>query len=153
MKVFKYIGLLTVLAVVAGGAWLGWQIYRGQELDETSRAFVEQGLPKLAQERWYGPHMRPLAHSKFMDAVSMEEWHNLSTYYYKHLGDLKEFGDCDGQAMLNYNNGERLLSADYTCDATFQKGTAMIEVKLLPETNDTDWKIIHLNVKSEAFMR
>ena len=151
MKAFKYIGILFVVALVVGGAWFGWQMKQGAELDKTSREFVENGLPKLVEERWYGPYMRPLAHSRFMEAVSMEDWQRLSELYYSKLGPLKQFGSCDGQAKIMFNNGEKIVTADYACSAEFENESAQIQVTLMPEKND--WKIIKINVLSDAFLQ
>jgi hypothetical protein len=154
MAIFKYIGIFFVLAILLAGGWFGWQMYHGLKMDESSREFVNRQLPKLAKERWYGPVMRPLAHDAFMEAVSMKQWHDLSNYYYNHLGDLTQFGECDGQAMINYHNGEKITLAKYACEASFDKGQALIEVTLRPasETNEA-WKILSINVKSPAFMK
>ncbi|MCI5050332.1 MAG: hypothetical protein MRY32_08415 [Rickettsiales bacterium] len=148
----KIVGILFLLALAGGGIWFGFQIKQGVKLDKTSRTFVETQLPKLAKNRWYGPHMRPIAHTKFMEAVSMEDWQKLSEKYYRALGPMQEFGECQGQAKIHYGDGGKLITADYACDAFFEKAAAKIEVQLTPEGADTNWKIIKINIVSNAFL-
>lgn len=149
-KILMIVGALFLIGLIGGGGWLYLMIQEGQELDESSRRYVERNIPKLAKERWYGPHMHPLAHSAFMEAVSMEDWQRISILYWQKLGMLQNFPGCQGQANIMYNEDGKSVTAKYVCPAKFEKAEAVIEVTLQQENEQ--WKIIHLNVKSPAFL-
>ncbi len=146
----KKVLLVILVLVLAGAGWFGWQIKNGIELDKTSRAFVETEIPALAEAKWYGGKLQPLVSEAFKQAVTVEDWQKVSTIYWQGLGALESYGPCDGQAMINFHNGQKLVTSEYVCEAQFEKGEAVVTTGLIHE-NDA-WKILKINVNSPAFL-
>ncbi len=149
-NVLMIVGAVFLIGLIGGGVWIASMISKGAELDASSRAFVEEKIPELARNKWYGPYMRPLAHSAFMEAVSMEDWQRISTLYWQKLGMLNDYGPCEGQATMNYTPEGEEISAEYVCDARFEKANATIELRLFIENND--WKLVNISVNSPVFL-
>lgn len=147
-RVFAALGVIFLLLIIAGGVWLYFTAQKGMKLDESSRSYVQSNMEKLAEANFYGKVFQPMASLALMEAVSQEEWHNLSVRYFQTLGELEEFGVCEGQAHIQIGDDPE-VTANYKCPARFAKGDAMIDVTLIQE--DEVWKVMRIYVNSPLF--
>ncbi len=150
-KILMTVGILAIVLVVGGGIFFWMLAKEGVEADETSRAYVETNLKKLAEANWYGKVFAPMAHPLLQEAVTQKQWHDLSVSYYHTLGPLVQFGTCEGQASINFGDDGKEVSAAYECGAQFQNGDAVIRVNLLKDGEA--WKIVRLFVNSDLFVK
>lgn len=151
-KFLMFLGIVLLVVLIGGGGWVWMTIQEGVKLDETSRLYVQTNIPKLAEGRWYGPIMRPMAHPALMQAVTQEQWHDMSVRYYRTLGAFKNMDTCQGQATINYTQAGKEVSAEYVCPAQFANAPALVKVTLLKDTQNA-WKIVKLYVESDAFLK
>ena len=88
-----------------------------------------------------------------MKAASDDRLTSLTTWFSKNLGPLKSHDDLKGESKIFFSlNKMRVsISAQYTCEAVFEKDKAIL-VLALSRPGDT-WQMVKFDIQSDALIR
>jgi hypothetical protein len=148
----KYVrigAIVFALLVMAGGV-VGYLVYTGSALDRSSKAYVDEAIPAITKG-WSPDELLKRESPAFLKATSDAQLMKLFEGS-RRLGVLKSYEGSKGEAKINYMpNSGKMISADYTAQATFANGKAQIKVLLIQVNGQ--WKIQGFSVTSPLFLK
>lgn len=149
-KFFYGLGVITAVAIVAGGIGLFMLARSGAALDTASKAYVEDTVVTVASnwnadELWKraSPHLRTIA--------TRNDIRGLFDTARQALGPLLEYRGSQGQALISTMNSQTALSAKYVARAHFQNGDADLQLVLVKQGDE--WMIEGFHINSSALMQ
>lgn len=147
-KVFAVLGVIFVVLLVVGGGVFAYFDYTGNQLDASSKHYVDVNLPKIVST-WSEPALWTRASPELRHAMPQSRWRALFRQF-KGLGPLVHYDGCKGQSdtSLTSQHGKVVL-ANYTAHARFQNAPAAIRVRLI--RHHGTWQILGLYVDSPYF--
>lgn len=99
-------------------------------MNKESKLYVDTTVQAIASF-WNPNEVFSRASPKMMQANSKEKIEFASTELMKILGTMKEYKGSKGEVRTSFLSNEGLsIKAEYTAQATFEKGTATFDVKL-----------------------
>jgi transposase len=149
-KFFYGLGVITAVAIVAGGIGLFLLARNGAALDTASKAYVENTVVTVASnwnadELWKraSPHLRTIA--------TRNDMRGLFDTARQALGPLLEYRGSQGQALISTMNSQTTISAKYVARAHFQNGDADLQFVLVKQGDE--WMIEGFHINSSALMQ
>lgn len=134
----------SCFAVVASG------IRHGLQLDSSSKAYVEDVMPKLLGF-WDYEALASQSSPEMLAAASPEQLKRLFDAGSHALGPLKQLGAIKGDSAVMVTNSKAKTTARYRVEAQFARGSAMIDVALIQ--HDGRWQVLGFHVNSDAFLK
>lgn len=119
--------------------------------NKSSQQYVEREISTLAKNKWDSELLEPLAHPEMLQNITMAQWQKFANYYWQKLGDLQALGHCEGKSKTLHLSGEKLITAHYNCQASFDNGEA--EIKTSIKLDDGEWKFLRIKVNSPVLMQ
>ena len=138
--------LAIILLVVIG---IGFVAVRGNVLDKESKAYADAAIPAVVTT-WSQKELLDRASPELKQAVTTDQLDRLFRWV-SGLGQLQKCEPAQGQALMSATTQTgKMISAQYTAKATFQKGEAEIKVVLIKHGNE--WQILNFHVDSPALV-
>jgi hypothetical protein len=138
--------LAIILLVVIG---IGFVAVRGNALDKESKAYADAAIPAVVTT-WSQKELLDRASPELKQAVTTDQLDRLFRWV-SGLGQLQKCEPAQGQALMSATTQTgKMISAQYTAKATFQKGEAEIKVVLIKHGNE--WQILNFHVDSPALV-
>lgn len=148
-KLLITLGIIFLAIIILAAIGISIAAVKGAALDKESKAYVDQAVPAIVSG-WNEQELLERASPEFTQTVSKKELDKLYTFFRK-LGHLRKYEGSKGQTFISYTtqNGKR-TSAEYTANALFDGGSAVIKVALIKHGNQ--WEIAGFHVDSDAFL-
>ena len=138
--------LALIILVVIGIAVVA---VKGSALDKESKAYADSAIPAVVTT-WSEKEMLDRASPEFKKAVTIDQMDQLFRAF-AILGRLKSCEPAQGHALMSATtqNG-KVISAQYTAKAAFEKGDATVKLGLIKHGDQ--WQIAGFHVDSPAFV-
>ncbi len=145
-------GVIFLLLLAIVGSVVGYFVYNGPRLDESSKAYVDTNVPIIVSS-WSKEELLKRSSPQLLAVVNKSPeqidqlFKKLST-----LGAMQHYEGSKGQAYLffNYPQGKS-VTAKYVADAKFEHGEANIQIQLVQTSGE--WQIINFHVNSPIFLQ
>jgi predicted PurR-regulated permease PerM len=149
-KILIALGALFLVLIVVGGSLISYFIYQGTKLDTSSKAYVDENVPKIVSG-WSTQNLIDRASPELLRAVTPIQaaklFQKLSA-----LGPLRKYQGSIGQAGFSYTSKDgKVISANYVAKADFAKGEAEINIKLIQHNGS--WQVLSFYVNSPLFLK
>jgi hypothetical protein len=150
-KVFIVLGIIALLLIIFAVASFDYESFNGRHLDTTSKAYVDTNLPVIFST-WSRDELLKLASSELRQTIN-DDQANLLLSKMEPLGKFQKYEGSKGESkiLFNYRNWKIVKTASYIGSASFQNGTAQIEVKLI--WRDGKWQIGDFTITSPIFLK
>ena len=144
-KFFIVLGSIFLAIVVLGAIGIAFVVVRGNALDKESKAYADAAIPAIVTG-WNEKELLDRASPEFKKAATQQQLDQIFRWF----GSLGRFEKCDpaqGQALMSATtqNG-KVISAQYTTKAAFDKGEATITLGLIKHGDQ--WQILRFDVHS-----
>jgi len=124
-KFFIVLGSIFLAIVVLGAIGIGFIAVRGNALDKESKAYADSAIPAIVTT-WSEKELLDRASPEFKKAVTAD-WQSRLFRWVSGLGQLQKCEPAQGQALMSATTQTgKMISAQYTAKATFQKGEATV---------------------------
>jgi stress response protein SCP2 len=144
-KFFIALGVIFLVLVVLGAIGIGYIAFRGNTLDKEGKAYADAAIPAIVTS-WDKKELLDRASPEFKRDVNDAQIDQLF-HRFTVLGRFMTFDSATGQAfILATPQTGKVVTADYQAKAYFEKGPAMIKLKLIKHGDQ--WQILTLNVAS-----
>jgi len=110
-------------------------------------------FPRVFQQTasWSEEELEKRGSKELQGDLTDQKW-NFFLSRVKLLGKFQMYEGCKGQAyMSQVNLSPEIVTAEYTASASFQNGTAEIQVKLIQKNGQ--WQILKFTVDSPIFYK
>jgi hypothetical protein len=135
--------------IVLGAIGIGLVVFWGSTLDKESKAYANSAIPAIVM-RWSEKELLDRASPEFKKAITIDELDRLFRWF-SGLGRLEKYEGAEGEAILSATSQTgRLISAEYTASAIFQKGEATVKIRLIKHGNQ--WQILSFRIDSRALV-
>ena len=128
-KTLKILGVLTLIFICIVGISIGVVAYKGDELDDQSKAYVDAAIPAIAG-KWDQEQLVIRSTPSLRESITPDQ---LSTLFWRLslLGPLVRYEGSSGQSAMSYFNGVSRVTALYVAKAQFKNGNATFHIALL----------------------
>jgi hypothetical protein len=145
MKVVLAFSALFLVFLVTVGGLIGYGAVTGPGLDASSKAYVDDAVPKIIAD-WSVDELLSRGAPRIRDTVDMNQlraaFGKLST-----LGRMVSYDGAKGTSRVAFTPTDgRVVGAVYLARATFEKGRAEIRISLLQVGGQ--WRIQGFSVAS-----
>src|SRR5438876_5425299 len=124
-KFFIVLGSIFLAVVVLGAIGIGFVAVRGNALDKESKAYAEAAIPAIITN-WSEKELLDRASAEFKQAATQQQLDQLFRWV-SSLGRLQKYDPPQGQALMSATTQTgKVISAQYTTKATFEKGDATV---------------------------
>jgi len=148
-KFFIILGSIFLAIIVLGAIAIAFVAVRGNALDKESKAYADSAIPAIVTT-WSEKELLDRASPEFNQAVTTDQLDRLFRWI-SGLGRLQKCEPALGQALMSATTQTgKMISAQYTAKATFQKGEASIKLGLIKHGNQ--WQILNFYVNSSALI-
>jgi len=148
-KFFIVLGSIFLAIIVLGAIGIAFIAVRGNALDKESKAYVDSAIPSIVTT-WSEKELLDRASPEFKQAVTIDQLDRLFRWV-SGLGQLQKCDPAQGQPVMSATTQTgKMISAQYTAKATFQKGEAMIKLGLIKHGDQ--WQILNFHVDSPALV-
>jgi hypothetical protein len=145
ITILGYFFLALIAVFVAG---IGSLAVVGGALDKQSKAFVDAAVPAIVSE-WDVVEVRKRASAEYNEAVNYGDMEELFNAFQK-LGKFEDYKGSTGDSTITVSLKYGVeLTADYTANAEFEKGTVNIQMALIKLGGE--WRILDLQMTPELF--
>jgi hypothetical protein len=119
-------------------------------LDKKATQYIAENTPAVV-DGWNPQNLIDRASPELLSSVkSREAWDRLFAFF-RQLGSLKHLDPAKGAVISGAYSGQGMYTiGNYTVQAVFEKGSAVISVQLLRV--GTTWKINGFHINSDAFL-
>lgn len=150
-KILLIFGSVCFVLIIVAVCFMGYGLYQGQGLDESSKEYVETNVPPIIST-WSKEEFLKRSSPQLLQALNQKPevidqlFNKLSR-----LGSMKSFGDIKGEARLDYttNNG-KVITASYVAKAKFEHGEGQIAVRLIRQSGN--WQFLRFDINSPLFL-
>lgn len=149
-KVFFGLGVATACLVVAAGIGLFFLARNGAALDADSKIYVKSAVVAIADD-WDAEALWQRSSPQFRAVTKEQDLRNFFDAARESLGRMVAYGGASGQAAIMVSDKGRSVAANYTVKATFEKGSADIQVGIVKA--GSHWEIEGFHVDSSTLMR
>jgi hypothetical protein len=144
-KFFVILGSIFLAIVVLEVIGIAFVAVRGNALDKESRAYAEAAIPAIITS-WSERELLDRASPEFKQAATQQQLDQLFRWVGS-LGGLQKYDPPQGQALMSATTQTgKIISAQYTTKATFEKGEAKVTLGLFKHGDQ--WQILRFNVNS-----
>jgi hypothetical protein len=150
-RIFSWISIFAVLAVVCGGGGFLVLTRNSAELDASSRAYTHQAVIAIAKA-WNKDELWKRASPEFKRTTQLDDLNLLFEAANAALGPLYEYEGGEGEAQMAKaigSSGE--VTAHYVAHGRFAKDEAVFDVTL--RQIDNRWMIDAFHVRSASLMK
>ena len=148
-KTLIILGSIFLAIIVLGAIGIAFVAVRGSALDKESKAYADSAIPAIVTT-WSEKELLDRASPEFKQAVTTDQLDRLFRWV-SGLGQLQKCEPTQGQALMSATTQTgKMISAQYTAKATFQKGEAMIKLRLIKHGDQ--WQILNFHVDSPALV-
>ena len=148
-KFFIILGSIFLAIIVLGAIGIAFIAVRGNALDKESKAYANAAIPAIVTT-WSEKELLDRASPEFKQAVTTDQLDRLFRWV-SGLGQLQKCEPAQGQALMSATTQTgKMISAQYTAKATFQKGEATIKLGLIKHGNE--WELLNFHVDSPALV-
>jgi len=148
-KALMVFGVVFLVLITVGAIFLGYSIWNGARLDNSSRAYVDDVVPKILSAMSKDEIMK-YASPEFQLFVSGNQL-ELTFHKLKGLGELIKCEKPTGQSLMKVTNKGEEITADYKVTAKFKNGNADVYIKL-GQSNE-HWQILAIRFESPIFLK
>jgi hypothetical protein len=129
-KFFIILGSIFLAIIVLGGIGIAFIAVRGSALDKESKAYADTAIPAIVTT-WNQKELLDRASPEFKKAVTADQLDRLFRWV-SSLGRLQKCEPAEGHSLMSATTQSgKMISAQYTSKATFEKGDAMITLGLI----------------------
>ena len=144
-KFFIILGSIFLAIIVLGAIGIAFVAVRGNALDKESKAYADAAIPAIVNA-WSEQELLVRASPEFKKAVNQQQLDQMF-HWFASLGRLQKCDPGQGQALMSATTQTgKVISAQYTTKATFEKGEAKITVGLIKHADQ--WQILRFEVHS-----
>jgi hypothetical protein len=148
-KFFLILGSMFLVIIVLGIIGIMFVAMRGSALDKESKAYADAAIPAIVTT-WSQKELLDRSSPELKQAVTADQLNRLFRWV-SGLGQLQKCEPAQGQALMSATTQTgKMISAQYTAKATFQKGEALIKLGLIKHGNE--WEILNFHVDSPALV-
>ncbi len=149
-KLFTILGVVFLAILVVAAGFVGYAAYTGSKFDASSKAYVDDNIPKIVST-WSKDELLKRASPELRKVASDDDIDRLFTKL-NELGSLQKYEGAKGDSNISFTsqNG-KVVTAAYTAKATFQNGSAEIQIRLIQ--HDGAWSILNFHVNSPIFLK
>jgi hypothetical protein len=148
-KFFIILGSIFLAIIVLGAVGIAFVAVRGNALDKESKAYADSAIPAIVTT-WSEKELLDRASPEFKEAVTIDQLDRLFRWV-SGLGQLQKCEPAQGHAVMSATTQTgKMISAQYSTKATFQKGEAMIKLGLIKHLDQ--WQILNFHVDSPALI-
>src|SRR5437660_2722313 len=143
-KFFIVLGSLFLALIVLVAIGIAFIAVKGTALDKESKAYADAAIPAIVTT-WSEKELLDRASPEFKQAVPQQQLDELF-HRFAGFGHLQKCEPAQGQSMTSATTQAGLqVKAEYTADATFDKGKALIDIALIKHGDQ--WQILGFFVK------
>jgi hypothetical protein len=137
-KFFIVLGSIFLAIIELGAIGIAFVAVRGNALDKESKAYADSAIPAIVTT-WSEKELLDRASPEFKQAVT--------------IGQLQKSEPAQGHAVMSATTQTgKMISAQYSAKATFQKGEAMIKLGLIKHGDQ--WQILNfMSIRPPLFHR
>jgi hypothetical protein len=148
-KFFIVLGSIFLAIIVLGAIGIAFVAVRGNALDKESKAYADSAIPAIVTT-WSEKELLDRASPEFKQAVTIDRLDRLFRWV-SGLGQLQKCEPAQGHAVMSATTQTgKMISAEYSAKATFQKGEAVIKLGLIKHGDH--WQILNFHVDSPALI-
>jgi hypothetical protein len=148
-KFFIVLGSIFLVVIVLGGIGIAFVAIRGNALDKESRVYADAAIPATVTT-WSEKELLDRASPEFKQAITIDQLDRLFRWA-SSLGRLQKCEPAQGQAGISVTSQTgKVISAQYTAKAQFEKGEAIITLGLIK--HGQQWQIARFDVQSPALL-
>jgi len=148
-KFFIILGSIFLAIIVLGAVGIAFVAVRGNALDKESKGYADSAIPAIVTT-WSQKELLDRASPEFKQAVTTDQLDRLFRWV-SGLGQLQRCEPAQGQALMSATTqAGKVISAQYTAKAMFQKGEATIKLGLIKHGDQ--WQILNFHVDSPALV-
>jgi hypothetical protein len=145
-KFFAVFGVIFLIIIVLGAIGFAFIAMRGNALDKESKAYADTAILAIVTT-WSDKDLIDRASPEFAHSVSQvyldEQFHR----FFVSLGHLQRCEPAQGHSITSATTQAGMqVRAEYTANATFDKGAAVIEITLIKHGDQ--WQILGFFVNS-----
>ena len=149
-KFFYGLGVVTAIAIVAGGIGLFMLARNGAALDTASKAYVEDTVVAVATN-WDADEFWKRTSGHLRSTATLSDMRKLFDSARQTLGPLLQYRGSQGQALISTLNAQTTISARYVARGRFQNGDADLQLVLVKQGDA--WMIEGFHINSTALMK
>ena len=148
-KLFIVLGSIFLGVIILGAIGIALVAIKGTALDKESKAYADSAIPAIVNT-WSEKALLDRASPEFKKAVTIDQLDRLFRWF-SILGQPQTCEPAEGQSLMSATSQTgKMISAQYTAKATFQKGEAHIKLGLIKHGDQ--WQISSFRVESEALV-
>ena len=148
-KFFIILGSIFLAIIVLGAIGIAFVAVRGNALDKESKAYADSAIPAIVTT-WSEKELLNRASPELKQAATADQLDRLFRWI-SGLGQLQKCEPAQGQALMSATTQSgKMISAQYTAKATFQKGEATIKLGLIKHGDQ--WQILNFHMDSPALV-
>lgn len=153
MKNFlSIVGGIFLLLVLLMAGFIGYTAYQGNNLDASSKAYVEGNVPPIIST-WSKNELLKRSSPQLAKIIN-ENPKQLNQLFQKllELGVLRSFGDVKGDSNVTYTlQHGKITTATYVAAAKYENGKIQISIRLIQILGQ--WQISSFYVNSSRFLQ
>src|SRR5437868_13546263 len=140
--------LVLVLLLVGMGGCL---VYKGTQLDKSSKEFVTESLPLIVKE-WNKDELISRSSPQLLKVIEKDDALDKLFGKLKQLGKMRFLSEPEGHANMTMTTGDgKVISAHYVAKAEYENGNAEIKIDVIQVNGD--WKYLKFYVESPIFLK
>ena len=144
-KFFIILGSIFLAIIVLGAIGIAFLAVRGSALDKESKAYADSAIPAIITT-WSEKALLDRASPEFKKAVTLDQLDRLFRWA-SGLGRLQKCEPAEGHSLMSATSQTgKMISAQYTAKATFEKGEATVALGLIKHGDQ--WQILRFNIQS-----
>ena len=140
------LGGIFLAILLVGIAFYGYTALSGKSLDRESKAWVDKIVPEVVSS-WDSQKLIDNGSSEFLQVSSTENIKAGFSQLVDQFGSMKTYVESKGEAGIHLNNFSQTITAEYTAEVQFEKGTAEIYIQGIKENNQ--WKVRNFQVSKK----
>jgi hypothetical protein len=149
-KFFIVLGAIFLALIVLGAIGIWFANVRGTALDKESKAYADVAIPAIVST-WLDKALLERAAPEFNQQVNAVEVYRMFRWYESSLGRLQKCEGAQGHSLMSVTSQSgKMISANYTAKAQFEKGEAEIRIALIKHGDQ--WQMSRLEVISPQLM-
>lgn len=144
-------GALFLFLIVSGGATWGYLAAKGKSLDESSKAYAEESVPAIVKG-WTKDELTKRASPQLAKIIA-DNGAKVDLLFKKGalMGDFERITTIEGGVNMTYFDDKPTpTTANYTVNAKFKNGDAIIVIRLVQ--TESQWKMLYFNISSQLLM-
>ena len=148
-KLFIVLGSIFLAVIILGAIGIAFVAIKGTALDKESKVYADSAIPAIVST-WSQKELLDRASSEFKKVVTIDELDRLFRWF-SSLGPPQKCEPAEGHSLMSATSQTgKMISAQYTAKATFQKGEASIKLGLIKHGDQ--WQISSFRVESQALV-